>query len=149
MLRYPHGADPEILKIYLEYSDILIRKGIGSYNIWMKRAHYLYALGRMEDAVMAVDEALTYKPADVEAFFLKGVCLQLLALRESGDGFDGPLVEASSRLLKQAKGCFEAVLVQNPDDHEAMAFLTNIRCLLYSPMPASRGDLPEPVGATA
>lgn len=133
MLRYPAGTDKEILKIYLEYNDILVTKGIGSYNIWMKRANYLYALERLEEAVLALDMALEHDPRSSEGHFLKGVCLQLIALRENEGSFDGMLGEIPLRLLKEAKRAFETALMLNPADDEAVQYITNLRCLLYSP----------------
>ncbi len=149
LLRHPEGTDHAILGIYLEYNDILVGKGIGSFNIWMKRANYLYGLERLEEAIMAVDMALAHDRANTEALFLKGVCLQLLALRESGDGFEGPLADIPLRLLREAKGVFEQVVAANPNDDEAHTYLTNLRCLLYSPTPvvAESAAAPAPVAA--
>lgn len=133
LLRGPVGNDPELLAIFLKYNDVLLKRGIGTFNIWMKRAHYLHGLGRYEDAIQAVQEALLHEPHSSDAHFLMGVCFQLLALDEAGGDFDEPLTEEVHSLLESAALAFEATLELNPGDEEAGMYLTNIRCLIYSP----------------
>lgn len=133
LFRAPEGADEELLSIFLKYNDVLLKRGIGSFNIWMKRAHYLYGLGRYEDAVDALQEALYHDAHHADAHFMLGVNFQLIALERGNGQFEEPLGQEVRQLLEAASLAFEASLELNPDDQEAQAYLTNLRCLLYDP----------------
>lgn len=132
LLRAPQNVDEELLRIFLKYNNVLIERGISTFNIWMKRAHYLYNLKRYEEATQAIQEALLHEPHSADAHFLLGVCLQLMAAEESGGDLDELPLNVRA-LFETALVAFEATLELNPDDEEARSCLTNLRCLLYSP----------------
>jgi tetratricopeptide (TPR) repeat protein len=133
LFRAPLGVDRELLEIFLKYNDVLLDRGITTYNIWMKRAHYLYGLGRLDEAVLAVEQALQVEPLSSDAHFLLGVCLQLQAVDVAGGHLDGNIPLEVRSLLESAAIAFEATIELNPGDLEAGNHLTNLRCLLYEP----------------
>lgn len=133
LLRAPQGVDEELLEIFLKYNNVLIDRGISTFNIWMKRAHYLYNLNRYEEATNAVQEALLHDPHNSDAHFLLGVCLQLMAAKEAGGRLEDDMTLSVRSLFDTAMAAFEAVLDLNPDDEEAEMALSNLRCLVYTP----------------
>ncbi len=133
LLRAPQNVDRELLQIFLKYNNVLIERGISTFNIWMKRAHYLYNLGDYEEATSAIQEALLHDPHSADAHFLLGVCLQLMAAQEAGGDLDGELPLNVRALFETALVAFETTLEMNPDDEEARSSLTNLRCLIYEP----------------
>lgn len=133
LFRAPVGTDEELLSIFLKYNDVLLKRGVSTFNIWMKRAHYLYGLGRYEDAVDAIQEALVHDPASADAHFMLGVNLQLLGLEATGGKLEDPLGEESRNWLEAAALAFKATLELNPADEEANGYLVNLRCLLHTP----------------
>jgi tetratricopeptide (TPR) repeat protein len=133
LLRAPQGVDEELLQIFLKYNNVLIDRGISTFNIWMKRAHYLYNLKKYNEATNAIQEALIHDPHSADAHFLLGVCLQLMAVDEADGDLDGELPMNVRALFETAMVAFEATLELNGEDEEARSCLTNLRCLLYSP----------------
>jgi tetratricopeptide (TPR) repeat protein len=133
LFRAPLGVDRELLEIFLKYNDVLLDRGITTYNIWMKRAHYLYGLGRFDDAVDAIEEALKHDPLSSDAHFLLGVCLQLQAVEQADGDIVGEITLDTRSLLESAAVAFEAALELNPGDQEADGHLTSLRCILYEP----------------
>lgn len=133
LLRAPQGVDEELLQIFLKYNNVLIDRGISTFNIWMKRAHYLYNLNRYEEATNAVQEALLHNPHNADAHFLLGVCLQLMAAKEADGKLEDDMPLSVRALFDTAMAAFEATLELNPEDEEAELALSNLRCLIYTP----------------
>jgi len=128
MLRQPVDMDHEELWYKLEHSNYLVQKGRMDAEHWLKRGTLLYSFRRYEEAVTCLNMVLVERPNEAEAYFLKGVCYQLLALAKM------PRLEVPTpqgiQLFAKARACFEAAVKLAPGDEEAHAALRTLDLVL-------------------
>lgn len=128
MLRQPADVDHEELWYKLEHSNYLVQKGRMDTEHWLKRATLLYSFRRYEEAVTCLNMVLAERPNEGEAYFLKGVCYQLLALEKM------PKLDLATpqgiQYFGKARACFEAAIKLSPADEESTSALRTLDLIL-------------------
>jgi len=142
MFRYPNEVSADVARDLL---GTTLAPGVEPHEYWLRRALGHYLLARFDDALRALGLALSHDAASGEAHYLRGVCLQLLALEAAQRDPTFPLVlspEAKQR-FELARDAFLRALELNPDDDESRQMVVGLRFLLGEAEPGDEASLPE------
>lgn len=99
---------------------------------WHLLGYRRYLERDFRGAVVALHRAVLADDHHAESHFLKGICLQLMALddAEKHPGFPAQVPTTAQGLLLKAEWAFRTVIELNPMDQEARTYLQGLEALL-------------------